>query len=333
MSRLNEAQMAAVLHGDSPLLVLAGAGTGKTTVITYRIARLLENGLPPDRFLAVTFTNKAAREMRERTAKLARLDPRSLDIGTFHGICGRLLRRYGTRVGLDRNFVIYDEDDQLSLIKRCCGDLNIDTQSFAPRALRHYIEQWKNEGLTPDEAQPSALDLASEKAHRVYELYQKRCLESNAVDFGDMLLRTLILVRTDEAVRITLQSRWSHLLVDEYQDTNAVQYKLLRALVTEQHSLTVVGDDDQSIYRWRGADIGNILRFERDFPGAVLIRLEQNYRSTQTILSAANAVIAHNAARKGKTLFTEGDTGLPLNLRLFQTEREEATRSATPSAT
>lgn len=323
LSRLNEAQIAAVMHGESPLLVLAGAGTGKTTVITYRIARLLQDGLYPDRFLAVTFTNKAAREMRERTARLAKLDPRALDIGTFHGICGRLLRRYGARVGLDRNFVIFDEDDQLSLIKRCLGDLNIDTQAFAPRVMRHYIEQWKNEGLTPKEAQPSGLDLASEKALQVYEAYQKRLVEQNAVDFGDMLLRTLVLLRTDEAVRITLQERWSHLLVDEYQDTNAVQYKLLRELVTERHSLTVVGDDDQSIYRWRGADIGNILRFERDFPGAVLIRLEQNYRSTQTILSAANAVIANNAARKGKTLFTLGDAGQPLNLRLFQTEREE----------
>ncbi len=324
LTRLNPAQTQAVLHGDAPLLVLAGAGTGKTTVITYRIAHLLhDRGVLPYRFLAVTFTNKAAREMRERTGRLVRLDPRALDIGTFHGICGRLLRQYGNRVGLDRNFLIYDEDDQLSLIKKVCAELNIDQQAFSPRVIRHHIEGWKNEGLTPEEASASPLDLSSEKAYRVYGAYQKQLLSANAVDFGDMLLQTLALLRRDESVRESLRRRWSHLLVDEYQDTNPVQYKLLRELATPEHSVTVVGDDDQSIYRWRGADIGNILRFEHDFPGAQVIRLEQNYRSTQTILSAANGVIAHNAARKGKTLYTLGDQGAKLPLRFFETERQE----------
>ncbi len=324
LTRLNPAQTEAVLAGDAPLLVLAGAGTGKTTVITYRIAHLLhDRGVEPYRFLAVTFTNKAAREMRERTARMVRLDPRALDIGTFHGICGRLLRQYGHRIGLDRNFLIYDEDDQLSLIKKVAAELNIDSQAFSPRVLRHHIESWKNEGLTPEEASASSLDLSSEKAYRVYGPYQKALLAANAVDFGDMLLQTLTLLRRDEQVRDGLRARWSHLLVDEYQDTNPVQYKLLRELATPEHSVTVVGDDDQSIYRWRGADIGNILRFENDFPGAQVIRLEQNYRSTQTILSAANAVISHNAARKGKTLFTMGDQGSPIPLRFFENERQE----------
>lgn len=324
LDRLNPQQREAVLHGQSPLLVLAGAGTGKTTVITYRIAHILAaRGARPDEICAVTFTNKAAREMRLRAGTLSRLDPRTLDIGTFHGTCGRILRRYGDRVGLGQNFLIYDSDDQLRLVKKCLQDLNIDTQSFSPRVVRAVIEGWKNQGLTPDEVEPSAVDFLQQKAHLVYREYQKRCLDMNAVDFGDMLLRTVMLLRQDEAIRLTLQSRWRYLLVDEYQDTNPVQYKLLKLLVTDTHSLTVVGDDDQSIYRWRGADLGNILRFERDFPGARVIRLEENYRSHQTILNAANAVIANNVSRKGKTLFTGREEGELLRLRLFASERDE----------
>ncbi|MEM6731632.1 MAG: UvrD-helicase domain-containing protein, partial [Myxococcota bacterium] len=324
LDRLNPQQREAVLAGNEPLLVLAGAGTGKTTVITYRIAHLMEtHRIYPREILAVTFTNKAAREMRSRAAKLARAEPRELDIGTFHGTCGRILRRYGERLGLDRSFTIYDSDDQLSLIKKTQVDLNIDPQAFPPRALRSRIESWKNDGLLPDEVEAGGLDIIAQKARVVYVEYRRRCREMNAVDFGDLLLNVLTLLKTDEAARVALQQRWRFVLVDEYQDTNPVQYQLLQYLVTRDHSLTVVGDDDQSIYRWRGADIGNILRFERDFPGARVIRLEENYRSTQRILDAANAVIANNAARKGKTLFTRGEAGAPLRLRLFASDRDE----------
>ncbi|MEL7305916.1 MAG: UvrD-helicase domain-containing protein [Myxococcota bacterium] len=324
LEQLNPEQRDAVLADDDPLLVLAGAGTGKTTVITYRIAHFMEaRGVRNHEILAVTFTNKAAREMRERAARLAKISSRDLDIGTFHGTCGRVLRRFGDRLGLDRGFTIYDSDDQLSLIKKTTQDLNIDTQAFSPKVLRSRIESWKNKGLLPEEVEPSGLDLVGLKAREVYGPYRKRCLEMNAVDFGDLLLHVVTLLKRDEAVRRSLQSRWRFLLVDEYQDTNPVQYQLLQLLATDRHSLTVVGDDDQSIYRWRGADIGNILRFERDFPGAQVIRLEENYRSTQAILDTANAVIAHNSARKGKTLFTRGQSGAPVRLRLFATERDE----------
>lgn len=325
LSRLNEEQVEAVMHGDSPLLVLAGAGTGKTTAVTFRIAHMIQKrGIASNKILAMTFTNKAAREMATRVGELTNLNPRWLDIGTFHGICGRLLRQYGESLGLDPSFIIYDSADQLGLLKRCMTQLNIDPQAFPPRAVKSKIEQWKNQGLKPQEVEPSAFDMVSRKAAVVYELYRKRCLEANAVDFGDMLLHTLSLLKSNPSVREECHRRWSHILVDEYQDTNPVQYKLLQKLTTPEHSLTVVGDDDQSIYRWRGADIGNILRFERDFPGAKVIRLEHNYRSTQTILDAANAVIAHNRSRKGKTLFTTEGPGETIRFRLFPTERDEA---------
>lgn len=324
LARLNGPQRAAVLHGDGPLLVLAGAGTGKTTVITYRIAHLLEErGVAPERLLAVTFTNKAAREMRERASKLVGLNPHRLDIGTFHAVCGRILRQHGHRLGLSPRFVIYDQDDQLQLIRRCLDTLNLDTQAFTPQAIRHCIEQWKHKGETAEMAQASNFDVVSRKALEVYRLYQKLCVAADAVDFSDLLLHAMTLVKSDDEVRATLRARWSHVLVDEYQDTNHVQYLLLKHLVTDDHSLTVVGDDDQAIYRWRGADIGNILRFERDFPGATLIRLEENYRSTGRILDAANGVISHNTARKGKTLVTRGEQGEKLRVRMYQTERDE----------
>lgn len=280
-------------------------------------------GVPSQKILAVTFTNKAAREMRERTQALTQVPPQALSVGTFHSLCGRLLRQYGQSLGLDPGFLIYDADDQLQLIKRCCKQLQLDTQIYAPRALRHQIETWKNAGLAPHAVQPSAFVPLQKKALQIYVLYQKLCLQANAVDFSDMLLQTVTLLKTDADVLEAVRRRWSHILVDEYQDTNAVQYAWLKSLVTPTHSLTVVGDDDQSIYRWRGADIGNILRFEQDFPNAQVIRLEQNYRSTKTILEAANAVIEHNAARKGKTLFTTGKMGEPIKWQIFDTERDE----------
>ncbi len=324
LNRLNSEQRRAVLHDGAHLLMLAGAGTGKTTALTYRIAHLhRERGVSVNRILALTFTNKAAREMRERTAKLCALNPRQLDMGTFHAMCGRLLRQYAERVGLNARFVIYDHDDQLQLLRRVMTELNIATQSVSPRALQLRIEQWKNQGLTAHKATCAEYDMIGHQALKAYHAYERQLLEANAVDFGNMLLHVLTLLRKDVDIRTACQKTWQHILVDEYQDTNVVQYKLLRALVGEGQHLTVVGDDDQSIYRWRGADIGNILRFERDFEGAEVIRLERNYRSTQTILRAANIVIANNSARKGKTLHTENEEGTPLTLRLFASEREE----------
>ncbi|MEZ4272108.1 MAG: UvrD-helicase domain-containing protein [Myxococcota bacterium] len=321
---LNDAQQEAVLHRGSPLLVLAGAGTGKTTVITYRIVSLLLHGdLAPHRILAMTFTNKAAREMRQRAAHLAGLESRLFNIGTFHGTCALLLRQHGVQLGLDRNFLIYNADDQLRLIKRCVAELGLDLQVFAPKRLRHHIEQWKNHGVTAEHVETSHLDFERIKAAEVYRLYERRCLQANAVDFGALLVHTLTLLRQFPEVKQSLRHRWRHVLVDEYQDTNPVQYHIIRELVSDEHGLTVVGDDDQSIYRWRGADIGNMLHFERDFPETRLIRLELNYRSTPTILAASNAVISHNVARKGKTLYSEKPAGSRLSLRIFANEREE----------
>ena len=330
LAHLNVPQREAVLHGDGPLLVLAGAGTGKTSVITHRVAHMVRHrGVPPWQILAVTFTNKAAREMRERTGKLLGEETggaNALEMGTFHRLCGRMLRQNAGRVGLERNFAIYDADEQLQLVKRCAQERNIDVQQCPPRALRSHIEAWKNAGVSPQEAREQAgevNDPVRRRALELYGTYQERLQQANAVDFSDMLRQAVVLLREHEDVRRSYQMRWSHLLVDEYQDTNPVQYAWLKLLVTPAHSLTVVGDDDQSIYRWRGADIGNILRFERDFPGSALIRLEENYRSTSTILDAANGVIAHNAARKGKTLFSRAGKGEPITFALFDTERDE----------
>jgi len=325
IGHLNDAQQQAVLYPDDPLLVLAGAGTGKTTAVTYRIAHFIrERGVAPSAICAMTFTNKAAREMRERASKLTGVSQWKLDLGTFHGTCVRLLREFGEHIGLTPSFTIYDSDDQLRLIKQCLADLKLDAQVFPPRLLRHHIEGWRNRGDGPDDADASPLDMTEKKALEVYRLYHRRSLESNAVDFGGLLLSVAAILKSSEKVRMKLRSRWSHLLVDEYQDTNPVQYRILKLLSTPQHSVTVVGDDDQSIYRWRGADLGNILRFEEDFPGAKIIRLEENYRSTSTILAAANAVISNNVARKGKNLFTSKTDSEAIGLRVWSSEREEA---------
>ena len=324
LEKLNPAQQQAVLHSNSPLLVLAGAGSGKTTVITYRIAELIEqHNVWPHKILAVTFTNKAAKEMKERTLKLCPNNDSQPHIGTFHFICVRILREFSEEVGLNKYFTIYDDSDRKQLLKQCLKEMNLDPQVFTPKAIGHKIDQWKNAGLEPKNVIPSAFDMIAQKAAKLYVLYQKRCLENQAVDFSDLLLIALKLLKENKEVLETLQRRWRYFLVDEYQDTNPVQYQWLRLLAGKGETLTVVGDDDQSIYRWRGADIGNILRFEKDFPGAKTIRLEQNYRSTKRILEAANTLIANNRSRKGKTLFSEGELGTPIGFRLFPSERDE----------
>jgi len=325
LSKLNAAQRESVLHDNSPLLVLAGAGTGKTTAITYRIAHFIfENGVAPDKILAMTFTNKAAKEMRFRVSQLTGVPEYALHVSTFHSFCGKMLRKFGSPLGLDSHYVIYDQDDQLQAIKQCLIELNLDHQVFPPRLIRSIIEKWKNQGLRADYVQPSQFDMNEQRAAEIYKLYEKKLRNSNAVDFGSLLLNVVFLLQSDTELRRFANLAWSHLLVDEYQDTNPVQYQLLKYLAEGGKSLTVVGDDDQSIYRWRGADIQNILRFEEDYTGSKVVRLEENYRSTPIILKAANAVIANNQARKGKTLYTKLPKGSKIDFRVFATEREEA---------
>ena len=319
---LNPPQHEAVLHADGPMLVLAGAGSGKTRVITYRIAHLIQRGVPAYNILAVTFTNKAAGEMRERTSRLLGYDAKGLWIGTFHAICARLLRQYGEPLGLTRNFVIYDDADQVALIKRVLKDLQVPDRLFAPKEVRGRIDRLKNEGISPEQFEGG--DYFSDLVAKIYPEYERRLTAANAVDFGNLLLKMLQLLRDDPDLTGYLAQRFVHLLVDEFQDTNCVQYELVRRLSSKYHNLCVVGDDDQSIYGWRGADIRNILGFEKDHPDAMVVKLEQNYRSTQIILSAATAVIRHNAGRRDKTLWTAQKGGKRIRCRCCEDERDEA---------
>ena len=320
--QLNKPQREAVLHEQGPILVLAGAGSGKTRVITYRIANLIERGVPPYGILAVTFTNKAAGEMRERAEKLLEGSATGLWIGTFHSICARLLRMYGEPVGLSKSFTIYDQEDSLSLLKRLMKEMAVPERLFVPKDVRGRIDKAKNAGIGPSQYQ--ADDYFTDLVAKVYPEYQKRLLDADAADFGDLLLMAVKLLQKDDDLRDHLAQRFRHVLVDEFQDTNPVQYELVRMLSGGHGNLCVVGDDDQSIYSWRGADIQNILGFERDHPNAQVVKLEQNYRSTQTILSAASAVIKHNQGRKEKTLWTDGAEGSKIACRLCNDERAEA---------
>ena len=295
LAELNPPQREAVTHGEGPLLVLAGAGSGKTRVLTYRIAYLLATGQAlPSEILAITFTNKAAGEMRERVEQLVGGVSRLMWVMTFHSACARILRADAQRLGYKRAFTIYDEADSLRMVKRCVEELDVDPKRFPPRAVRAQISAAKNQLLDAEgyaEAQGSFFE---ETVADVYRLYERRMLEANAMDFDDLLVRTVNLLELFEDVRERYRRAFRWVLVDEYQDTNRVQYRLLQLLCTEHGNLFVVGDDVQSIYRFRNADIRNILEFERDFPDATVVKLEQNYRSTQTILDAANAIIANN---------------------------------------
>ncbi len=321
---LNPPQLAAVVHPGKPLLVIAGAGSGKTRVITYRLARFMATGTDPRRILSVTFTNKAAGEMRARVAKLLGGDDNlwGLWLGTFHALSARLLRRYGEAVGLRRDFVIYDDDDQKRLLSRVLTDLNVPDRLFPVRQVLSAIDRAKNQGTDPDHFQ--AGDYFEEVIGKAYALYEARLKAANATDFGGLLLKALHLCRTDSPVAAELATRFDHVLVDEFQDTNSVQYRLVRFLSHRTRSITVVGDEDQSIYKWRGADIRNILDFERDHPGASVVKLEQNYRSTGHILRAANAIIARNTERRAKRLFTDAPEGDAPVLFEGETERDEA---------
>ncbi len=321
VDHLNPAQREAVLHPGGPLLILAGAGSGKTRVITFRIAELLRRGVWPDRILAVTFTNKAAGEMRERIEKLTGGRSRGMWVGTFHATCARLLRMYAERVGLGRDFVIFDDNDQRTLVARVLKDLGVADRFATPRAMLSAIDGAKNRGEGPDAFQGH--DYFSDIVARVYPVYQERLTKANGVDFGDLLLKTLELCR-DPDIGKRLAERFDHCLVDEFQDTNRVQYDLVNHLSSRTKNLCVVGDDDQSIYSWRGADVRNILDFDNDHPGTHIVKLEQNYRSTQPILDAANAVIARNLERKQKRLFTEEGEGELILYHTAEDERAEA---------
>ena len=323
---LNDRQKEAVLHTDGPLLILAGAGSGKTRVLTHRIAYLIaEKGVNPWNILAITFTNKAAHEMRERVDKIAGSEGGSVWVSTFHSTCVRILRRHIDRLGYDNNFTIYDADDQKTLIKEICRKMNIDTKKVKERALLAQISHAKDELLTPDEMEMNAgADFNQKRAAQVYREYQAALRRNNALDFDDLICKTVELFQNCGDVLQSYQERFRYIMVDEYQDTNTAQFKFVSLLASRYENLCVVGDDDQSIYRFRGANIGNILGFERVFPDAKVIRLEQNYRSTQNILNAANGVIANNTERKEKTLWTENPEGEKIHFRQFMNGYEEA---------
>lgn len=363
---LNPAQKEAVETLAGPVLILAGAGSGKTKTLTHRIANLIAHGIPGDRMLAVTFTNKAAKEMRDRLWRLlqqarsdARLTPsfkddvfadnaamlaadgtlgRDIDsdgftnpprnfmpyMGTFHGICVRILRIEYQAAGLDRNFVIYDTDDQISLIKQAMKDLKIDDKTLRPKSVQSTISHCKNTGQTPEEYEEEAYYPNQVKTAKIFDRYEKLKRESFALDFDDLLLEVTKLFENNKIIREKWQNRFEHILIDEYQDTNHIQYRLVKALVNQDRNICVVGDDWQSIYSWRGADFTNILNFERDFPGAKTIKLEQNYRSTGNILTASQRIINQNKTRTDKELFTTSGEGEPIEIQSLMDETAEA---------
>ncbi len=325
---LNYAQKSAVLHTSGPLLILAGAGSGKTKTLTHRIAHLLmDEGVWPNEILAVTFTNKAAKEMRERLAVLTR-QPNSRSfmpwMGTFHGICVRLLRQDGGAIGIQSNFVIYDEDDRQGLIKQAMKELSISGDQIKPRSVSAAISSAKNELVDPEEYAATAHYPNQQAIARIYARYEELRRAAGALDFDDLLIETVRLLREVPAVRSRYQQQFKHILIDEYQDTNAAQYAIVKSLVNPDKNICVVGDDWQSIYSWRGADFKNILNFERDFKGALVVKLEQNYRSTESILEAAHNVITKNVERTDKKLWTDAGKGAPIEIQAVYDEAEEA---------
>jgi len=325
LAELNEPQREAVRHGDGPLLVLAGAGSGKTRVLTHRIAYLLATGQArPGEILAITFTNKAATEMRERVEQLVGRSAKAMWVTTFHSACARMLRADAERLGYSRSFTIYDESDSRRMVKRCMEELHVDPKRYPPRAIRSQISGAKNQLVDADAYAQAQGGVFEETVAGVFHLYEKRMLAANAMDFDDLLVRTVNVLELAEEARERWRRTFRHVLVDEYQDTNHAQYRLLQLLAADHGNLMVVGDDDQSIYGFRHADIRNILDFEKDFPDADSVKLEQNYRSTQTILSAANAVVERNRDRRPKQLWTEIAGGEPLQLRELSDEHEEA---------
>ncbi len=323
---LNTEQREAVFHTDGPVLILAGAGSGKTRVLTHRIAYLIEEkGVNPWNIMAITFTNKAAGEMRERVDKIVGFGAESIWVSTFHSSCVRMLRRFIDRLGYDTNFTIYDADDQKTLMKDICKRLDIDTKIYKEKAILAAISSAKDELISPEEYElQNMADFSKKKITLAYKEYQKELKKNNALDFDDLIVKTVELFQSSPDVLKYFQERFRYIMVDEYQDTNTAQFKFVSLLASKYQNLCVVGDDDQSIYKFRGANIGNILGFEKVFSNAKVIRLEQNYRSTQNILNAANQVIQNNMERKRKTLWTENEEGEKLHFRQFMNAYEEA---------
>ena len=329
LDKLNPEQRAAVEQTEGPLLVLAGAGSGKTRVLTCRVAHLIDKGVKPWKILAITFTNKAAREMVERVENLCGEAGKDVWVSTFHSCCARILRRDIEKLGYKREFAIYDEDDRMTVIKGVAKALELSDKEYPPKAIKATISDAKNRMLTPKEwLQDAGDNFRNRKLMQAYEKYEATLKGNNALDFDDLLIKTLELLVGHPPVLEYYQDKFDYVLVDEYQDTNAAQYQFVRLMTGNKRNLCVVGDDDQSIYGWRGADIRNILDFEKDFPDCRTIKLEQNYRSTGNILDAANQVIAHNAGRKEKLLWTQSDTGDKIGLYHAMDERDEAAFAA-----
>jgi DNA helicase II / ATP-dependent DNA helicase PcrA len=324
---LTEAQLAAVRHIDGPLLILAGPGSGKTRVVTHRIAHLLERGIPARQILALTFTNKAADEMKRRVGQLAPMA--AVWMSTFHRFCARLLREYAPHIGLPENYSIYDTSDSLQTLKLAIDALDLDLTHTTPDRVQSAISWAKNNLITAEQYEPRRGSPVGQIVAQVYPEYQKRLLESGAVDFDDLLLHVAVLLRENPEIRRRLDERYRYILVDEYQDTNLAQYTIVRAISVDHPNLAVTGDPDQSIYGWRGANLNNILDFEHDYPNVKIVRLEQNYRSTKRILRVADHLITYNNRRKAKGLFTENDEGRPVRLVFHPTQRDEAEQIAT----
>ena len=322
---LNDKQYEAVINTDGPCLVIAGAGSGKTKVLTHKIAYLMqEKDIKPWNILAITFTNKAANEMKERVETLVGDDAKDMWIGTFHSICVKILRRFIDRIGFDHSFVIFDTSDQRTLIKECLKDLKIDDKMFTDRIVQFEISNAKNDMKEPEEYEAMVKgDYRREKIASVYNLYQRRLKENNAIDFDDIINYTIKIFKENDDVLDYYTNKFNYILVDEYQDTNKSQFTLIRLLAKAHGNITVVGDNDQGIYSFRGADISNILNFEKDFKGTKIIKLEQNYRCTQNILNAANSVIKNNEVKYKKKLWTENEEGALPTFHVSDDEYDE----------
>lgn len=323
LGKLNKRQQEAVRHIEGPLLIIAGAGSGKTSTMTHRIAYMIEQGIDPHNILAVTFTNKAANEMRERIEALCG-EVYGMWVMTFHAMCLRMLRSNAEVIGYDKNFVIYDTSDQKTLIKNICKELNLDSKEYKPAYLLSVISDKKEQDVSPESFEQAAVGVRNKILAKVFSLYEKKLKENNAMDFDDLLLNTLRMFRRDEATLLKYSDRFRYIMVDEYQDTNHIQYQLVKMLSEKHGNICVVGDDDQCIYEWRGADIRNILDFEKDFKNAKLIKLEQNYRSKGNILAAAHSVISNNTGRKQKKLWTDKEDGDKITYFRADDEKEEA---------
>jgi len=321
LDNLNEAQREAVAWGHAPLLIIAGAGSGKTRILTHRIAHLISQGIPSFNILGVTFTNKAAQEMKARVQKLVSHD---VWVSTFHSTCLRILRMDGAAIGLDPRFSIYDEHDQLTLVKECIKELNLNEKQAHPKGVREQIQRAKDFLMTPFQYLEKSQDMFEGNVGKVYQLYEEKMAKLKACDFGDLIMKTVFLFDRKPAILEGWQDRFQHILIDEYQDTNHAQYRLVKLLASKRRQITVVGDPDQSIYAWRGADINNILNFEVDYPECGMIKMERNYRSTSVILDAANALIRRNQLRKAKDLWTEKKGGDPIRIFEACDEKEEA---------